>query len=153
MALVRVHIRSNPFLAFAANVNAYETFPYQIETRRQLPGALLGLTGTGRAEIDRDAAEIIWAISQSVSPWDTAGLVSRGSYLLNFGRANELGPIAERLKRVAPWHVETWIIEGYVALSLGDKERLGRAVTKAQRLARGEDATVATLAEQLRKLP
>lgn len=152
MAVTRLTVRANPVLAFVHNVTAYQLFPYQVEHRRQLSGAFLAMMATGKAEIDSGAAEVVWAIAQSVSPWDTAALVARGAYLLNYGRREELPDIADRLRRVAPWGLETWIINGYVALMQGDRDRLDGYLAKAARFNYENDNGVRLLAEELRRL-
>lgn len=152
MAAVRLLIRDNPLVAFAENINAYQVFPYNVETRRQLSGAMLALISTGRAQIDPEAADIVWAISETVSPYDVSGLIGRASYLVNFGRTGEIEAIAARLKKVAPLHIETWIVEGYAALRAGDKPRLKTALDMAAKSDREDKPALAALAEQLRSL-
>lgn len=152
MAVVRMVIRENPVIAFVNNVTAYQIFPYSVEIRRQVGGAFLSMIALGQAEIEPEAAEIVWNISKSVSEWDAASMVSRAAYLLNYGRRDEIELIADRLRKVAPWSVETWIIDGYVALRLGDKGRLESGLVKAHRNNRENDPGLKALDDELRRL-
>lgn len=153
MAIVRVSIKDNPVLAFVENIMAYDLSPYSVETRRQLSGSMLAMISTGRAQIEPEAAEIVWEVSQTVSPLDAAGLVGRAAYLLNYGHADQLDPIAVALKRVMPWAIETWIIEAYAALVANDRARAEHAIAKASTSQREDTVALNALAEQLRRLP
>lgn len=130
--ITRVLISKAPERAFVENLNAYYTMPWLLDVRRQLPGALIAIIATGKAHVDRSAAEVIWYVSQSVSPWDVGGMVSRASYLLNYQNGKGIGRIAEDLRKVAPWTSETWIVTAYSAIIHGNKSAARHALTKAE---------------------
>lgn len=152
MANVKLIIKDNPIGAFVENITAYQIFPYHVETRRQVPGSFLAMVTTGRANVDPDAAKMVWDISDTVSPYDTANLVARASYDLNFGDRSELDWIAGRLRKVAPWHLETWIIDGYAALLDSDRDRLRAALEKAKPYMSRDNIAILALEEQSRSL-
>jgi hypothetical protein len=138
--VVKQAIKVNPVLAFAASARAYQTFAYPVEIRRQLGGAFLAAMSSGRAKIQPSAGALVWLVSQSVSPHDASGLVARAGYLLNHGRQTEIAWIAERLKTVAPWSVETWTIDTYRWIYAGDRNRAQASLERAIGTGRLEDA-------------
>jgi hypothetical protein len=152
MAIVRAAIKQYPVLAFVENVAAYNEFPFQIEIRRQLPGAFMGMISAGVAEADEQAAEVIWQISQTVGTNDPGILLSRGVYLLNFDRTPEIIDIADKLIRIAPHTVEAWVMSGYAGLLTGNAERVRQAIETARKMDRTDEPAVQRLIAESEEL-
>ena len=124
----RIAINSAPILAFRANIAAYDYWPFEQLTRRQLILSLAKLTTHygGRVDLHPDAADQVYRISASASPDSPATQVARLEYLMHSGRLKqeEAEIILRSLKDTASRHSLTWLADALYAAGIGDTARV-----------------------------
>ena len=124
----RIAINNAPLMAFKANVAAYDYWPFDQLTRRQLILSLTKLTTHygDRVELHPGAADRAYRISASASPYSPATQVARLEYLMYSGRLNqeEAERILSSLKITASRHPLTWLADALYAAGMGDTSRV-----------------------------
>ena len=135
-----------PLLAFQENVRAYDLWPYDQLTRRQL------IMTTAKAAFDHgkdltiqpEAADKIYKISLTAGPYTASTLVSRLDYLLSSDRyineREEADEILSILRKNATRYAITWLADAIYAANTGD-------------LARAKQSTFELLKRKNPKLP
>ena len=154
MTQVREVLNNNPLKGLQANVDAYNIYPYDQHTRRQMILSLTKVTHSykGNLDLSDDAADRIYQISRSAAELSPATEASRVEYLINSGR--HLGNEVEiersiaSLKATYGHNYLPWMIEAMWASRLGDGARVLAAADQAEK--NDPSVTAKTLAKNLR---
>lgn len=158
--VTRVLIKSNPLVAFKANLHAYQIWPYPAHIRRQLSLSLASLAAHSKdkLQIDNAAADAIHGVSLTAAADMAAIKAARIQYLINSRRweadPSEVERLLGTLRERAALQATTWIIEAEVAMRLGDARRMAAAINAGLRLRNmepGERAQLELLASVLKE--
>ena len=127
----------SPQHGYVQAIRSYKRFPLSPDYRRQLGVSYLRWLTSG---VQRDIARAqdhgrIFRIGQSASAEQPGVLIVRIETLLLLGLTpaarKEIDPHLQTLKRVAPYLVDTHLIEATYANAIGDRERAQRALDRA----------------------
>ena len=93
-----------PLEALRKNWRAIEVNPMDAAPRRQIQLTLLRVVHVywPKVKIDAAAQDLIYRTASSAGPDHPATLIARAEILVNFGRANEAGPVIDRLNALHP---------------------------------------------------
>lgn len=114
--------KSDPITALDANLETIRILDWPMQPRVQISLTLHNLLAQyARAEISPSAADRVYQISSSASPYATSTLMVRAEYLIMSGRnPEELVAILEWMMTYQRLQPETWLLVAAFAYSRGD---------------------------------
>lgn len=127
-SITKTYLGTDLLGGLTANFAAYETWPFDTYVRHQLILSVSTALSQGN-QINADAADKVYEIAITASPWTPAIILARLEYLLN-NRIDspEIGPLIEGLKARAKLQHSTWMADAAWAIRNGDGNAAARAI-------------------------
>lgn len=144
-------------VAIINNLAAIQTFPLDWLSRHQLGLTLTYLVSADKqAVVEPRAADSLYALSRSASPWSPSTLVGRVAYLVASGRIQERREETDELLGYLTKHARkqgsVWTAEMMAAASLGQNERAIAALNNGLVLTSPQDEALEDLKRILRAI-